>query len=153
MEGSRENSSNGLTLIEVLVTIVVVAVAVLGAMGYRYWCALDARRADVQITGARLGWMLLENWKAAGGDATYQPEMKRMQLPPGPGPAHPTGFVPLGSYHAYFDGVHYYATLSSKDAAATAARTLNVNVGWMKRYQEWDASGNHTTLSLTTCMH
>jgi len=146
-----KRSSGGLTLIEVMVTVFVIAIAVIGAMGFRYFCALDARKADVQITGARLGWMLLENWKAAGGDATYQPEMNQTQLPSGPGPAQPAGFDLLGSYHVYLDGAHYYATLSSRDSTAGTARTLNVNVAWMSRGQQWDGSG--TTLGLTTYMN
>jgi prepilin-type N-terminal cleavage/methylation domain-containing protein len=161
MKLTWKKSSRGLTLVEVMVTVLLISVAVIGAMGFRYFCALDARKADVQITGARLGWMLLEDWKAAGGDATYRPEMKQTQLPPGPGPAKPDDFdYMLGSYHIDLkdvDGLHYYATLSYRpayqDTQGAHARALNVNVAWMGRGQEWDGSGPYKTLGLTTYMN
>lgn len=61
----------GLTLVEVMVAIVVIMIAVIGAMGYQYHSALDARKADVQITAARLGSMLLYDWKGSGGYSGY----------------------------------------------------------------------------------
>jgi prepilin-type N-terminal cleavage/methylation domain-containing protein len=156
MKVTWKKSSRGLTLIEIMVAIVLIAIAVIGAMGFRYFCALDARKADVQITGARLGWMLLENWKAAGGDGTYQPEMNRTQLPEWAGPPAPDGFQVFKSYYinlANAENAHYYATLSYQDAGQDNARALNVNIAWMDRGQEWDGSDPHKTLGLTTYMN
>jgi type II secretory pathway pseudopilin PulG len=61
----------GLTLVEVMVAIVVVVIAVIGATGYQYHSVLDARKADVQITAARLSSMLLYDWKGSGGGSGY----------------------------------------------------------------------------------
>ncbi len=62
----RKNSS-GLTLIEVMVAITVIVIGVLGAMMYRYHSALDARKADIKIGAARVGLLLLEDWKGRHG--------------------------------------------------------------------------------------
>ncbi len=61
----------GLTLVEVMVAIVIVVIAVIGATGYQYHSVLDARKADVQITAARLSSMLLYDWKGSGGGSGY----------------------------------------------------------------------------------
>jgi len=61
----------GFTFIEIMGTILVLTVAVLGAAAYRYFATLDARKADVQITAARLASYLLDSWKAVGGHSGY----------------------------------------------------------------------------------
>ncbi len=70
---SRKNRC-GLTLIEIMVALTVIIVGVLGAMMYRYSSALGARKADVQVGAGRVGLLILEGWKGAGGRANYDPE-------------------------------------------------------------------------------
>jgi hypothetical protein len=55
------------TLVDVMVAIAILAVAAIGATGYRYCAAGQLRKAEARITAARLALMLLNNWKAAGG--------------------------------------------------------------------------------------
>ncbi len=43
----------------------------LGVSGFRYYTAMDARKADVQITAARLASLLLSGWKGVGGYSGY----------------------------------------------------------------------------------
>lgn len=62
---------DGFSLVEIMVAIVILAVVVIAISGYRYYSALDARKADVQITAARLGSYLLNSWKAVGGYSGY----------------------------------------------------------------------------------
>ena len=71
MTVKRLKSAAGITLIEVMVTIVVISIAVVGAAGYRYHSALNARRANVQITAARIALLMLESWKGQGGYSGY----------------------------------------------------------------------------------
>ncbi|MHC4623483.1 MAG: type IV pilus modification PilV family protein, partial [Planctomycetota bacterium] len=141
MNSTKARRTSGLTLIEVVVAILVIAIGVLGAIGYRYWCALDARRADVQITAARLGSALLESWKAGGGfapsepennydpeDLAFEPEVTISASGTGPG-----GFNDVfGNYLIVANRANYYATLSYQDAAGEP-RCLNVAVAWMPR--------------------
>lgn len=145
----HERKNGGLTLIEIMVSIIIIIIGVIGAMGYRYYCALDARRADVQVTAARLGSMLLESWKAAGGyspsdpmnnynpvDLAYFPEVTISTS----GSTGPGGFNDVfGKYLVVANRVNYYATLSYQDVTGEP-KVLNVCVAWMPRNQTWDAS-------------
>lgn len=70
---ARENRS-GLTLIEIMVALLVIVVGVLGAMMYRYYSALDARKADVLVGASRVGLLVLEGWKGAVGNPAYDPQ-------------------------------------------------------------------------------
>ncbi len=64
---------NGATLIEVMVTIVILLVAVIGATRYQYYTALDARKADLYMEAARLAVTMLEGWKGAGSTTDFDP--------------------------------------------------------------------------------
>ena len=67
MKTRSVKNRSGLTLIELMIAITVIVVGVLGAMMYRYHSALDARRADVKIGAARVGLLLLGDWKGTRG--------------------------------------------------------------------------------------
>lgn len=134
----------GVTLIEIIVAMTVIMVAILGAMGYRYYSVLHARKAKVQITAARVGSMLLENWKGTGGhskpDDVFDPqvvgsESKLILVNSGAaGALVPVGFSPFGVYAVVADGANYYAALSYRDDNISELRELNVAVAWPDRY-------------------
>lgn len=102
----------GLTLTEVMVTTAILLVAIIGAMGYRYYSTLDTRKADEQITAGRIGLLLLEGWRGSGGRAQTDPYNNfnpvdlsvpgaKLQIAAGStGPAMPAGFQPFGRYLA-----------------------------------------------------
>ena len=127
----RSKSEMGVSLIEVMVSIVILLVAVTGALGYRYYAALDARRAAMRRTSARIGLLLSESWRGVKGDSTYDPITylgSDLAITTSTGPAEPNGFTPLGSYTVVSnDGATYYATMSWKDVS-TGLRALNVVV-------------------------
>ena len=154
---NRRKSAAALTLVEAIVTIVVLLIAVLGAMGFRYYCTLDARKADLQVTAGRLGLLLLESWKSMGGlsasdpDNNYDPENlavnPELQIFSGSGPSTPVEFTSFGSYEIVdAGGAHYYARLSYKDEIADELRILNVQVVW----QRGDDTGVGQVVRLTT---
>ena len=66
-------SQTGTTLIEVMVAIMILVAAVLGATRYRYYTALDARRALLRIEASRLAVTMLEAWKGAGSETDFNP--------------------------------------------------------------------------------
>jgi len=70
---NKFKSSKGLSLIEVTVAMVVVAVAALGAMGYQYHTARHTRIARSQITATNTAKLLLDDWKSTGGSTEYDP--------------------------------------------------------------------------------
>jgi prepilin-type N-terminal cleavage/methylation domain-containing protein len=144
----------GLTLPEVIVAAVILVIAVIGTLGIRYYSSLDARRAEVQNGAARLGSVFLEVWKGLGGPLDYDPkaeldsqfDISTTEL----GPAAPSGFEKLGSYHIDSDRINYYATLAYQEPTQLKPRTLNVTVAWMHKYQQWDGLEPVNSVKITT---
>jgi prepilin-type N-terminal cleavage/methylation domain-containing protein len=137
MNMSQSKHRKGLTIVEVMVAITVLAVAALGASAYRYYSTLDVRRADMRTTAARLGLLLCESWRGAGGDTSYDPtahlgsDLTITSVSP-PSQFQYTGFSSLGGYLFETDDINYYAFLSWKDVSA-GLRALNVVVAWAQR--------------------
>lgn len=59
------------TLIEIIIAILILSIAALSTSGFRYYAAMDARKADVQITAARVASLILSGWKGSGGYSGY----------------------------------------------------------------------------------
>jgi Tfp pilus assembly protein PilV len=162
MKSLRTNNKTGFTLVEVMVAMVIIIIGIVGAMGFRYFCVLDAKKADAQITAARIATLLLEDWKGAGGLA-YVPNTNLSSSSgltvaassTGPAAAFPNSILNNTSYHVVCNVnassiIHYYVTLSS---AATLPRTLNVSVGWRNDYKADTLSTTDKTnrvISITT---
>ncbi|MCJ7730403.1 MAG: prepilin-type N-terminal cleavage/methylation domain-containing protein [Sedimentisphaerales bacterium] len=66
-------TAGGLTLIEAVIAMAMLAIVVLGALGYQYYAALHARIARAQIVATRTAQLLLEDWKSTGGSTEYDP--------------------------------------------------------------------------------
>ncbi len=139
----RLKSTGGFTLVEVTLAIFILLVAVLGASGYRYYAALDARKADLQTTAARTASLLCESWRGVSDPNTFDPTQLATGDPNSAlaietgydghdGPAVPADFTSLGIYRITIDGVNYYAVLSWKDISQ-GLRALNVIVAWNPR--------------------
>ena len=96
----------GITLIEVMVTIVIISIAVIGAAGYRYHSALNARKANVQITAARIALLMLESWKGQGGYSGYS----KYGLEEGTDPLDPNDYDPEYDYDVYNPDDYDYDT-------------------------------------------
>ncbi len=157
----HKKSRSGLTLIEVIVAAVVIVVAVIGTIGFRYYCALDARKTDVQVTATRIGLLLLEGWKAMGARSATDPYNNydplnlpvvgsEVQITSDVGPDMPTGFNSFGSYLVIVDGAYYYAALSYQDEPSNDLRILNVSVAWPEKYPKWALSSTDRTVRFTT---
>jgi len=151
----------GLTLIEVMVAAAVIIVAIIGAMTFRYFCALDARKSNVQTTAGRLGLLLLEGWAGLGGRAVSDPyniynpasfsnAASELLIASDVGPAAPSGFNSFGSYRIVADGAYYYATLSYQDDAANGLRILNISVAWPEKYPVGAFSSEDRAINFTT---
>ena len=150
----RFRNNHGVTIVEIMVAIVVILVAVIGAMGFRYHAVMDAREADARITAARVGSMLLNAWAARIGDASFDPVA---EFNPGipiaisaTGPAVPTGFTEQDKYHILCDDVNYYSTLSYQDTSSGQAGVLTITINWLNDYREWDESAVKQSINMTT---
>jgi prepilin-type N-terminal cleavage/methylation domain-containing protein len=145
----------GMTLIEIMEALLVLAIAVLGASGYRYYSALDARKADMNATGSRIGMLLCESWRGAAGSETYDPVANLgSELTIAPlalsSQFSAADFTSLGGYMVVADGINYYAALGYKDVSP-GLRALNVVVGWAQKDQGPSTPGDADKLfKLTT---
>jgi len=63
--------ARGMTLIEVLMAAVVASVAATGVLSYEYQAARQTRVARAHAAAVRIGYMLLDDWKANGGNFLY----------------------------------------------------------------------------------
>lgn len=152
----RTRNNRGATLIEVMVAALVLMIIFIGVLSYLYFCAMNARRADVQVRAGRLGLLLLEGWKTVEGNANYDVVSNFDELPLGdfdnPGtlpdiPALPN-LLQGRSYRINIDGVNYFVKLSYDDTSAP--RTLNAAVAWNRSYDAETLDFNSSRLvSLT----
>lgn len=71
MSVKQAKCADGLTLIEVMFTVLIIAVVVLGALSYGYHGAGQIRHAREYATAVRIAYFLLEDWKASAGSALY----------------------------------------------------------------------------------
>ena len=130
--------ASGFTFIEIMGAILVLTVAMLGASAYRYYAALDTRKAHLQTTAARISSLLLETWHGASDPNTFDPathfgsELTIESMTIQEGPHTPTDFEALGTYRIIVNGVDYRTALFWKDVYS-GLRALTVIVIW-----EWD---------------
>ncbi len=145
MVANKFRFQSGESLIEVMITIVVLSVGVIAASGYRYHSTLNIARADTQTAAAGIAWTLCESWRGVKGDPNYNPVTSltpALTITVGDGPATPTGFTLMGKYHVTLNGVNYFVNMSWKNLSASL-RILNVTVAWAQ------AKRGQTTLSDT----
>ena len=134
----------GVTLIDTLITVAVILVALIGTSNFRYYAAMDTRKASAQTAASRIALMLSENWRGIQGDLSYDPVAylgSDITLTQSEGPDKPNDFTLLGSYKIIMDdqdddaeGADYFATLSWKDIQP-GLRALNVIIAWAQRGQ------------------
>jgi prepilin-type N-terminal cleavage/methylation domain-containing protein len=150
----KPKTKNGLTLIEIMIVVLLMAIAVIGAMGFRLYCVTDAKKADVQAGAARIGSMILENWKGNGGPLNYDPASSLNIFT--------SQFVitRVGTSDNYWvqdkansvnasDGIHYYIMLSFSAETATLPKELNVAVSWLKNYRNVINAANPIVHTIT----
>ena len=82
----------GVTLVEIMIVLLVTLVLVVGVSGYRYYAILNARKADIRITGARLASYLLNSWKGVGGHSGYS--VYELEDPDDYDPSDPNDYDP-----------------------------------------------------------
>ena len=66
-------SARAMTLVEVMISTVILGVAAMGALSFEYHAAGHARIARAQICGTRVARLLLEDWMSTGGAIDYDP--------------------------------------------------------------------------------
>ena len=147
--------SGGVTLIEIMASITILCVAVVGTSAYRYYSALDAKKASMQITAARAGLLLCENWRGLAGATTYDPtthlssDMTITSLSGSAEVAYASvkSFSLLGGYKIEINDANYYAVLIWNDVSP-GLRALTVVVTWLSSGQEVTTIADTSQLQL-----
>jgi len=138
LAGGRKSAAAE-TLVEVMITIVVLSVTVIGVGGYSYYATLDMQWADRQVTAARVGNLLCQSWASVKGAETYDliadvgSDLVIANL--SPPQSLPEGFILLGIYNITVDGVGFKAMLSWKDIS-NELRALHIEVTYARH--DWN---------------
>ena len=128
---------SGFSLVSIMIAITILIAALIGTSNFRYYSALDAKKATAKITASRIGLMLCENWRGLGGIETYDPVeylSPDLTITTSTGPTKPADFTLLGSYTVTVNNDNFFVTLSWKDVS-TGLRALNIIVSWAQRVQ------------------
>ena len=167
-QDGRRARSQGLTLIEVVVSILLVTIIVMAAMAARYLTVKQAVRADAYNTAGRLALLLLEGWRStqpalydptvAGSPlSSLSPTVTIARCAKGLCPDVPSiEFNSLNDtgYLVVADRMNFYVTLAYTipdltENAWHPAR-LHVGVAFLNNYGIGDASASPNRVSLTT---
>ncbi|MCK4785075.1 MAG: prepilin-type N-terminal cleavage/methylation domain-containing protein [Desulfobacteraceae bacterium] len=84
MAVKRPKSAEALTLVEVLVATLILAIAASGALSHQYHTAGHAHIAKAQTIATNTAQLLLEDWKGASGAVNYNPAALGLGFSPSP---------------------------------------------------------------------
>jgi Tfp pilus assembly protein PilV len=145
MNRTKRNYAAGLTLIEALLAIVIIAIAALGSLSYQYLGAKQDKTALVTLAATRIGQLVLEDWKSTGGAADYSPVPLQ------------TGFQAgtSGNYLITIDGVTFSTSLAYNDIATNntigvTLRQIAATVRWRSDLSQGTVSGSDPSMTFTT---
>jgi prepilin-type N-terminal cleavage/methylation domain-containing protein len=135
------------TLVEVLVAMMVLAFAALGAMAYEYYAATHERAALAKLTATRTAQLLIDDWKSAGGSTSYTPGNLNL------------GFTDAddgtGNYTVNVDKLPMYIELSSSDIeydseAEVTLRKITVTVNYLDNRRTPSGQNSEKDMVLST---
>lgn len=129
MRAVRRRHDRGMTLVELSVAILILAVASVGTMSYQYHAARRASMARAEITAMQLGRLLIEDWKSRGGEESYDPAELNMGI------TSAARGEPV--YRVTMNGFPMWITLWHQDmmadgSAGVTLRQIRVTVQWKR---------------------
>jgi len=164
LKTGRNKFRRGSTLISSMVAVAIVLIALIGTSNFRYYTALDTRRAVAQTEASRLALLLCESWRGIQGNLSYDPitviSSDLVISSQEDGPDCPEDFTSFGNYLIQLDAnseqdddneyhISYYTTLSWKDIQP-GLRALNVVIAWAQKESSSEGfDGTDKTFSLT----
>lgn len=134
--GRHSRRPAGVTLLELIVATMILAIASLGALTYQYHAVKQARSARAEIAAAQLAQLLLDDWKSTGGNEFYDPTKLDLGL-------EQIGTEPL--YRIVFNGFPmqarlWYTDLDSNVEAGVTLREIRVTIRWRRDYKNLEPS-------------
>jgi prepilin-type N-terminal cleavage/methylation domain-containing protein len=138
--------NRGITLIELVVTLLIISIVSVGAINYQYFGTRLAQRADAEITATRTARLILDNWKKKGGDENF--DLKDLDM----------GFTRPDHETYYRITVNHLplsVTLNWQDVevdanAGVGLRQLQVTIQWRQDYQEGEVGNTDPSYVTTT---
>lgn len=142
----RLRKSAGVTLLELIVATVILAIASLGALTYQYHAVKRARSARAEIVAAQLAQLLLDDWKSTGGNEFYDPTTLDLGL-------EQIGSDPI--YRVTFNGFPMRAQLGYSDIdtdseAGVTLREIRVTIRWRRDYKNLEPTAADPTFTSST---
>lgn len=154
----RRRYLRAFTVLEVVISILIIMVLVNGVLGYQYFSTRDVRLSEVQASASRLGLLLLESWKGSGGIGTFDPlaefssELTMETLAEGPDVPEDEGavFVKLGSYGVQMENTYFFITLSKAEATEQEPAILSAVIAWKKDYSSGELDGTESAVRFSS---
>ena len=145
----KKSQRHGFTVVEVMAAMAIVIIVALGTLSFQYYSVKDSRSSEAQVTAARLGQLILEDWKSTGGDSDYDANALGL------------GFTTITStsYKITLDNQTFYIQMAQQlvniannpdPVAGVTLQELIVTVSWRKDYANGTVSSSDPTLTFTT---
>ncbi len=133
----RRKFGAAVTLVEVMVAMVILAITALGGLNSQYYAAVQARIAHAQTNTTRIAQLLLEDWKSTGGSEDYDAASLGLGFSAEMPVAAKGVPLPDGVYSITVDEVPMVVVLHSVDVAydgeaEATLRQLTATVGWRR---------------------
>lgn len=143
------------TLVEIVISILILMVLVNGVLGYQYVSARDAKIAEVHTAAGRLATLMLQSWKGDGGTDDFDPvdrfraEMDIRSSANGPDVPDAGAFTLHGSYRVRMKDVSFFITLAKATATEQHPTTLHASAAWPKDYSSASLDGTENAVKLS----
>lgn len=148
----KKSQRDGFTIVEVMMSVTIIIIVALGTLSFQYYSVKDSRSSEAQVTAARLGQLLLEDWKSTGGDADYDANALGLGFAASTPPA-------TGSYNITLDNQTFYIQMAQQlvpiannpdPVAGVTLQELSVTVSWRRDYDNGAIDSSDPTLTFTT---
>jgi len=150
----KKSQRDGFTLVEVMVSVAIIVIVALGTLSFQYQSVKHSRSAEAQVTAARLGQLLLEDWKSTFGDSGYDATSLGLGFLNSTPPVAGSYIITLDNQTFYIEMAQQLAPVSSGSnpdpVAGVTLQQLSVTVSWRRNYSSGAVSSSDPTLTFTT---
>lgn len=141
---NKRRKQTALTLVEIMITMLILMITLGGILGFRYHSVLNAERAEDQLLAARAAVAISEAWRGQLGATDFDPVVQSFDSDFQIQAAALLGIestpfamsTHVGTYRVDIEGRVFRADLSyQNDVGVTNARLLNVVLTWQDTRQ------------------